>query len=58
MIRSFRCDKTEALSKGNSVSESMQKLFIADFSAMMFRDDIGKKDAADRPTDDIPKKVG
>jgi replicative DNA helicase len=39
------------------ISESMQKLFIADFSAMMFRDDISKKDAPDRPTDDIPKKV-
>jgi replicative DNA helicase len=38
------------------ISESMQKLFIADFSAMMYWDDGGGKSSSDEP-DDLPKKV-
>ncbi len=38
------------------ISESIQKLFISDFSAMMIRDDSSSKDK-DRDTDDLPQKV-
>jgi len=38
------------------MSESIQKLFIADFSAMMYREDAGKK-KTDDGQEDQPKKV-
>jgi replicative DNA helicase len=38
------------------MSESIQKLFIADFSVIMTREDAGKKKADDQP-EDRPKKV-
>jgi len=38
------------------ISESIQKLFIADFSAMMFQEELTQKNAGDEP-DDMPKKV-
>jgi replicative DNA helicase len=52
----------EAYRKGKGVelgsemiSESMQKLFIADFSAMMYRDDTGEKSSDDETS--MPNKV-
>jgi hypothetical protein len=38
------------------ISESIQKLFIADFSAMMFREEL-KQNSTGYESDDMPKKV-
>jgi replicative DNA helicase len=51
----YRSNKKSELGS-EMISESIQKLFISDFSAMMIRDDSSSKDK-DKDTDDLPLKV-
>jgi replicative DNA helicase len=52
----YRSNKKSELGS-QMISESIQKLFISDFSAMMIRDDSSSSKDKDRDFDDLPQKV-